>query len=81
MTQKVCYAIKQNDQPTQNSRTGASPSDDLVSYPGYLLGMGSYPSTEMQLTYSSAPAYWAAFCILKNKVYTKENHDTCYIVF
>ena len=39
----------------QNSRIGASSSDGLVSYPGHLL-RGSYPSAEMQLAYSLAPA-------------------------
>ena len=32
----------------QSSRTRASPSDDLVSYPDHLLGSGSYPSAVMQ---------------------------------
>ena len=41
----------------QSFRTGASPSDGLVSYPGHSLGE-SYPSTEMQLVYSAAPANW-----------------------
>ena len=41
----------------QNSRTGASPSDGLVSYPGHLLGLRvSYPSAEMQSAYSTATA-------------------------
>ena len=34
--------------------TGASPSDCLVQYSGYLLGK-SYPSAEMQFVYSAAP--------------------------
>ena len=38
--------------------TGASPSDCLVSNPGYSLGV-SYPSAEMQSIYSTAPADWA----------------------
>ena len=38
----------------QSSRTDALPSDGLVSYPGYLLGVGSYPSAEMQSVYSTA---------------------------
>ena len=37
----------------QNSRTGVSPADGLVSYPEYLLE-GSYPSPEMQSGYYAA---------------------------
>ena len=36
----------------------ASPSDSSMSYPEHLLGE-SYPSAEMQLVYSTAPADWA----------------------
>ena len=44
----------------QGSRTGASPSDGLVSYLGHLLGGVSYPAdAEMQLVYSTASADWA----------------------
>ena len=39
--------------------TGTSPSDCLVSYTGHLLGVGSYPSAEMQSVYFTAPADWA----------------------
>ena len=39
----------------QSSKTGASPSDNLMSYPGHSLEE-SYPSTEMQLAYSTIPA-------------------------
>ena len=39
--------------PQSSSITAASPSDCLVSY------LGSYPSIEMQLVYSTAPANWA----------------------
>ena len=42
----------------QSSKTGASPSDVLILYPGHSLGE-SYLSTEMQLVYSTAPANWA----------------------
>ena len=42
--------------PQSSSITGTSPSDCLVSYPGYLLGRGSYPSAEMQSVYSTALA-------------------------
>ena len=36
---------------------GASPSDSLMSYPRHLLAE-SYPSTEMQSVYSTAPTDW-----------------------
>ena len=39
----------------QSSKTGASPSDGLVSYPGHSL-KESYPSAETQSVYSTAPA-------------------------
>ena len=42
--------------PQSSSITGTSPSDCLVLYPGHLLGVGSYPSAEMQWVYSAAPA-------------------------
>ena len=45
--------------PQSSSITGTSPSDCLVSLPGHLLG-GSYPSAEVQLVYSTAPADWAS---------------------
>ena len=40
----------------QSSRTEASPSDSSESYPGYSLWRESYPSAEMELTYSATPA-------------------------
>ena len=43
----------------QSFRTGASPSNDFVSYPEHLLEERSYPSAEMQLVYSMVPADWA----------------------
>ena len=44
--------------PQSSTITGTSPSNCLVSYPGHwlLLGGGSYPSAEVQLVYSTAPA-------------------------
>ena len=42
----------------QSSMTRALLSHGLVSYPGNLLEE-SYPSAEMQLVYSTAPANWA----------------------
>ena len=42
-----------------SSITGASLSDCLMSYPGHLLGMRSYPSEVVQLVCSTAPADWA----------------------
>ena len=44
---------------SQSSRTGASPSDGLVSYPGHSFREGSYSSAEMQSVYSTTPADWA----------------------
>ena len=44
--------------PQSSSITGTSPSNCLVSYLGHSLGGGSYPSTEKQLVYSTAPAGW-----------------------
>ena len=44
--------------PQNSSITEASPSDYLVSYPGYRLGE-FYPSAEMSSEYSSSPADWA----------------------
>ena len=43
--------------PKNSSITGASPSNCLVSYPGYSLA-GSYPSAEMKSVYSAAAADW-----------------------
>ena len=48
--------------------TEASPSGDLVSYPGYLLG-GSYPSADMQPVYFIAPANWTT----TNDIYANQN--------
>ena len=47
--------------PQSSSITGTSPSDCLVSYPGHLLGRGSYLSAEVQSVYSTAPADLAMF--------------------
>ena len=41
-----------------SSITEASPSDCLVSYPGYSLGE-SYPSAKIQSVYSTASVDWA----------------------
>ena len=49
--------------PQSSSITGTSPSDCLVSYPGHSL-RGSYPSTEAQSVYSTAPIDWAIFCLV-----------------
>ena len=48
----------------QNSKTGASPSNDFASYPGHWLGV-SYPSAEMQSMYSTVPANWAGTIMIK----------------
>ena len=52
----------------QSSRTVASPSDGLVSYPEHLLEWGIYPSAEMQWAYSTAPADWALWLQICNSV-------------
>ena len=44
--------------PQRTGITGASLSDCFMSDPGYSLGE-SYPSAEMLLVYSAAPADWA----------------------
>ena len=44
--------------PQSSSITGTSPWDCLVSYPGHSL-LGSYPSADVQLVYSTAQADWA----------------------
>ena len=44
----------------QSCRTGASPSDGLVSYPRHMLRQGEEgptPSAEMQLAYSYSPSW------------------------
>ena len=43
----------------QNSRTGDSPSEYLVSYQGDSFICESYPFAEMQSAYSTDPADWA----------------------
>ena len=46
--------------PQSLSITGTSPSDCLVSYPRHTWGEeSSYPSAEVQLVHSTAPAGWA----------------------
>ena len=47
--------------PQSSSIIGASPWYCLVSYPGHTLGE-SYPSAEMHLVNSAAPADWARLC-------------------
>ena len=50
--------------PQSSTITGISPSDCLVSYLGHsLVGGASYPSAEMQLVYSPAPADLASVCV------------------
>ena len=49
---------------------GASPSDGLMSYPGYSL-VGSYSSAEMQSVYFTAPANWEVCCFNLNSVHNK----------
>ena len=42
----------------QSSKTGTLSSDDLMSYPGFSLGVGAHPSAEMLSVYSAALADW-----------------------
>ena len=58
-------AMKKKLYISQSSKTGALPSDVLVSYPGHLcicVCGGSYSPlpAEMQLTYSTTPAKWVS---------------------
>ena len=55
----------------QISTAGASPSDNLMSYPGHSLGVESYFSIEMQSVYSNALETWAWHSWLK--------HELCFI--
>ena len=52
--------------PQISSITGALPSDCLISYSRHSLGV-SYPTTEMQSVYSTAPADWAMSCLEVSK--------------
>ena len=58
--------------PFPNALALLDPHDCLVSYPGYLLGEGSYLSAEVQLVYSTAPADWA------NAIYRLLSYFLCY---
>ena len=55
---------------SQSSKTGASPSDGLISYPGHLLGWVSYSSAKMQSAYSTTSNNWAK---IKNELLFKKN--------
>ncbi len=55
--------------PQSSSTAGTSPSDCLVSYLGHSLGGGSYPSSEVQSVYSTAPADWARLVLDKVSSY------------
>ena len=52
----------------RSSRTGASLSDGLMSYPRYSEEKGSYPSAEMQSVYSTAPAGSAGWNLFQKSV-------------
>ena len=54
--------------PQSSNITGTSPSDCLVSYPGYSLGVGSYPSSEVQLVYSTAITDWEIIYLCTNRI-------------
>ena len=64
--------------PQSLTITGTSPSDCLVPYPGYLLGVGSYPSAEVQSMYSTAPADWAKMK-LNDILKTVNGFKYCYL--
>ena len=55
--------------------TEASASDCLVLYPRHSLRWGSYPSAEMQLVYSTAPADWARQLLNKNNYLKSYNYS------
>ena len=52
--------------PQSDRITGTSPSDCLVSYLGQTLGVGSYPSIEVQSVYSTAPADWEKYLLISH---------------
>ena len=45
----------------ESSRTGASPSDDLVSYPGHSFKVGFTFFAEIESAYFTAPTDWAGY--------------------
>ena len=61
----------------QSSKTGASLSDSLVSFPEHSLEV-SYISAEMQSTYSTAPVDWAIY-LLDFKVYECIQKETKFV--
>ena len=65
--------------PQSSCNTGSSVSDCLVSYAGNSLGE-FYPSAEMQLMYSAAPADWAS-SLLNAKLYNTRTHPSTVGVF
>ena len=46
-------------------KDGALLSDALMSYLGHSLGVGSYPSAEMQSVYSTGPSDWAPIFVIR----------------
>ena len=68
---------RQGTPHSQSTKTEALPSDSLVSYPEHSLGWRSYPSAEMQLTYSTAQdEYFQKYVFFEiitiNKVITRQ---------
>ena len=62
--------------------TGTLPSDCLMLYLGYTLGWGgSYPSAEVQLVYSTAPADWAIISVLSVLFVTRKDKILVYLVW
>ena len=78
-SQTVFFRSNDNEEvlgiPRSSSITGALPSYFFVSYAGHLLGE-SYPSAEMRLVYSAAPADWAN----NNNDNIKSNYDHSHTV-
>ena len=64
--------------PQSSSITETSPSDCLVSYPGYSLGGGSYLSAQMQSMYSTAPSDWATGYSLREGSYLSAQMQSVY---
>ena len=60
----------------QSSKTGVSPLDCFLSYPGHSLGFGSYPSAEMQSVFYTHLVDWAVFLLNNNHYFVLP-----YIVF
>ena len=66
----------------QISKTGALPSDGLMSYPGHSLAGRSNPSAEMQLVYSTAPGDFSRIWTHgADAISFSDNHYTKHILY